>query len=370
MTISLNQDVLHRALQQVIGVVEANQTVPIVANVHISVGDNKLSVTATDLGIEITAIEPSAHTIDMETAFTLPGKTIFDICKSLPSDAGIEFTAKENKMIIQHGKSCKFTLATQPASEFPSIEVRDKVHSITIKQSELKNILQRTVFAMAYQDVRYYLNGMLLEITSSDLRSVATDGHRLACNSMEITEGSAHKIQCIVPRKASIELIKILKATDDTITLDIYNNFICLSNDNIIFKSKLIEGRFPEYSSVIPYDNDQEFTLNKEELKSILSRSAIMCDDKHQEVTLNIQKDKIIISSDNPGQKAAEQAINISHQNNEFSINFNIRYLIENLNIIKTDKITLKLSGQDKGMLITEVASPEDSTFLLMPLRL
>ncbi len=370
MTIAIKQEALHTALQQVMGVVENNKTIPILSNILVRAQGDTAAITATDLGIEITAFSKLSTPLDEDQTFTLPGKKTFDICKSLPQDATVTFKQQKNNILLRYGDKCRFTLATLPSKDFPSADQTESTISVTLPQNQLKTLLQRTVFAMAHQDVRYYLNGMLLEFSTSDMRTVATDGHRLATNVISLPIKTDHRLQCIIPRKAVTELIKLLDSTDTPITMMLCHNFISVASDTFHFKSKLIEGRFPEYERVIPYGNDKSLSLNRMELKNMLSRAAIMCNDAFRGVTLDIKENCIKVSSNNPENEAAEQELPVDYSSDPLSIGFNVSYLIENLNILETDNIELKLANQNQSMLITEVGSEHDSVFVIMPMRI
>ena len=370
MSIAIKQDALQTALQQVMGVVENNKTIPILSNILVRTQGDIASVTATDLGIEITGYSKLNTPLDEDISFTVPGKKTFDICKSLPQNADISFKPQKSNVLLRYGDKCRFTLATLPAEDFPSVDQTDNNISVTLPQNQLKTLLQRTVFAMAHQDVRYYLNGMLLEFSANDIRAVATDGHRLATNTISLPVNTDHKLQCIIPRKAVTELIKLLDSSDTLVTMTICHNFISVASNSFHFKSKLIEGRFPEYERVIPYGNDKSLSINRTELKNMLSRAAIMCNDAFRGVTLEIKQNCIKVSSNNPENEAAEQELPVNYTNDPMSIGFNVSYLIENLNILETDDIELKLANQDQSMLITEVGSEHDSVFVIMPMRI
>ena len=370
MTIEINQATFHAALQQVIGVVENNKTIPILSNILVQVENNTIAIAATDLGIEITAVAQLQSQHVDPVAFTIPGKKVFDICKSLPSDATITLKPQKTKVLLQYGDKCRFTLSTLPAEDFPSVSQPNKKLSINIAQDQLKTLLQRTVFAMAHQDVRYYLNGMLLEFSSDSIRAVATDGHRLATNIVSLASPSDHRLQCIIPRKAVIELIKLLNQGAKEVQVTLCPNFISVKAESFHFKSKLIEGRFPEYERVIPVANDKKLSLNRLDFKSMLSRAAIMCNDAFKGITLDIANHCVKVSSNNPDNEAAEQELSVDYSSDPLSIGFNVSYLIENLNILETENIELKLANQDQSMLITEVDSDHDSTFVIMPMRI
>ena len=243
MKFTIDRDSLMKPLQQVAGVVERRQTLPILSNILLTIKNNQLSMIGTDLEVEM---QTHASLVGAEQGeITVPARKFLDICRALPDQASIQFSLTENRMVIRSGKS-RFVLSTLPAAEFPNIEVNDNILSFSISQSILKNAIERSYFAMAQQDVRYYLNGMLFEINANHLTLVATDGHRLAvCNtgaSIKIKENQ----QVIVPRKGVIELMKLLSDTDQPINIRLGNNFIQFSTPETTFISKLIDGRFPD----------------------------------------------------------------------------------------------------------------------------
>jgi DNA polymerase-3 subunit beta len=250
MKITINRDSLLKPLQVVSGVVEKRQTLPILSNVLLVVVDNKLTLTGTDLEVELTASTSDINSSE-NGEITLPARKFMDICKSLPEASTVDIVVDDTKAVIRSGKS-RFTLATLPTTDFPSSESITAAREFSISQGILKHLIDQTYFCMANQDVRYYLNGLLLEMNPNSLRAVATDGHRLALSEKEceITPGDINQI--IVPRKGIMELTRLLDDSDTGCLVQINNNFVRIDMGDIVFTSKLIDGRFPDYDRVIP----------------------------------------------------------------------------------------------------------------------
>ena len=242
MDINIDRDNLLSALQKVIGIVEAKGTMQMLSHVKVFFEGNNLQITGTDLEVELIGNQTLPATIHGSHTITVPGKKLLDICKALPENAMIGL--KKNKgQISLHCQQSKFTLSTLPAEDFPDTQEIQANTSFSMEQGQLKTLLQRTAFAMAQHDVRYYLNGMLIEICPSEIRAVATDGHRLALNRVEIKSNADHKIQCIIPRKAALELNRLLDTSDNMINISVGNNFIRAKttqwNFKLILKKKL-----------------------------------------------------------------------------------------------------------------------------------
>ena len=253
MKFSISREALIKPLNLVAGVVERRQTLPILSNVLLSLEGTQLSLTGTDLEVELIGrVEVEAGAIDGE--ITVPARKLVDICKSLPDSSQIEFSVDSGKATVKAGRG-RFTLSTLPATEFPSVDESAGDQTLEIAQSVVKRLIDRTAFAMAQQDVRYYLNGMLLELKAGRLRMVATDGHRLAlCTAKEaVSTGDA---AIIIPRKGVLELSRLLD-TDESIRLVIGSNHIRAANQQFTFTSKLVDGKFPEYERVLPKSADK-----------------------------------------------------------------------------------------------------------------
>jgi DNA polymerase-3 subunit beta len=366
MKIVTTRDNLLKPLQQVGGVVERRQTLPILANVLINAANGKINITATDLEVEMKT--SAAIECDGEIDFTLPARKLLDICKSLPEDANIEFNVENERTVIRSGRS-RFTLGVLPANDYPSIEPSASSHRFTVTQKLLKRLIEKTQFAMALQDVRYYLNGLLLEIGNGMIRAVATDGHRLALSEAECAIDQESGIQVILPRKAVLELARLLADTEDQIDIDVSSNHIRFSLGETSFTSKLIDGKFPDYQRVIPANPDKEVLANRDILKQALTRTSILSNEKYRGIRFQISSGLLQLLAHNPEQEEAEDEMEIDYQGDELVIGFNVGYLIEVLNVIESENVRMSLSDSNSSCLIQNVASDE-SRYVIMPMRL
>jgi len=366
MKISANRDDLLKPLQQIVGVVERRQTLPILANVLIAVKDNRLSLTATDLEVELRTSAPVE--CKGETEFTLPARKLMDICKALPENAQIEFHFADQKAQIRSGKS-RFSLSTLPAADFPVVE---KVHSdtqFTISQSRFKELIDRTQFSMAQQDVRYYLNGLMLEIGNGLLRAVATDGHRLALCDMEVDLVLSDSRQVIVPRKGIQELQRLLEGSDDPVQVEVGSNHIRIRGDDVCFTSKLVDGRFPDYERVVPKGGDKLVVADRELLRRALSRTSILSNEKYRGIRLNLDKNNVKIQAHNPEQEQADEEFEVDYDGGKLEIGFNVTYLLDVLSTVRSDKVEITLSDSNSSCLIRQPGT-EQYRYVVMPMRL
>ncbi len=334
MKLNLIRETLLKPLQQVIGVVERKQTLPILSNVLLSTENNQLSITGTDLEVELIGQTKLGDENLEASRLTLPGRKLIDICRALPENAPIELHRDKEKIILRSGQS-RFMLSTLPADDFPMVEKLECHLKLTLPQYQLHRLLQRTYFAMAQQDVRYYLNGLLLETHPTKLRAVATDGHRLTSHVLGIETAIEHGLQIIIPRKGVIELLRLLADNENSVTLMIGNNHVCISTMDFTFTSKLIEGRFPDYERVIPKGGDKQITIDRDLLKQALSRTAILCNEKFKGIRFELRRGLLRILSSNPEQEAAEEEIKIDYTKEELDIGFNVNYLLDILNVVE-----------------------------------
>src|SRR5208282_6173839 len=291
-------------LQAVIGVVERRQTMPILANVLLS-AKNGL-VTATDLEVELVA--GAEVTVQQAGDITVPGRKLLDIVRALPDEAAVTFTLTGEKASLKAGKS-RFTLTTLPAGDFPSIEEINPQLSFDVEQVALKRLIDKTHFSMAQQDVRYYLNGMLLESDGKSLRTVATDGHRLALCEMELKTKPGTQ-QVIVPRKGILELQRLLGA-EGPVAVQVGSNHVRITLGAIRFTSKLIDGRFPEYNRVIPANPGRIVKADREALRRALQRTAILSNEKYRGIRLALRQNLLVLSAHNPEQEEAEEEVEV-----------------------------------------------------------
>ena len=367
MNFSIDREKLLKPLQQVVGVVERRQTLPVLSNVLMVVDGDSLSLTGTDLEVELVA------RIGLEESFshselTVPAKKLLDICKSLPDESRIQFTSEDHKLLIKAGRS-RFSLATLPANEFPNLDEASGQISYSINQGYLKSIIDRTAFAMAQQDVRFYLNGMLFEISQNLLRTVATDGHRLALCKADIQCDIDSPFQAIVPRKGVLELAKLFNDMDSDIAVAIGTNHIRVESADLRFTSKLIDGKFPDYERVLPKQGDKIIQADKTEIRQCFSRVAILSNEKYRGVRLRIESGSLTTVANNPEQEEAEETINVDYQGPELEIGFNVNYLLDVLNVVRSDTVRIQLADSNSSALITD-AEDESASYVVMPMRL
>lgn len=365
MKFSAGRDVLLKPLQAVIGVVERRQTMPILSNVLLVAKGAELAITATDLEVELVA----RSEVDVENGgeITVSGRKLFDICRALPDGASISFAVSGDKAVVRSGRS-KFSLATLPAAEFPTIEDIKAGQTIGVGQAVLGRLIEKTHFSMAQQDVRYYLNGMLLETGGKHLRAVATDGHRLALCEAELDGAALDEQQVIVPRKGVLELQRLMTG-EGSVNLELGPNHVRVQLDGIRFTSKLVDGRFPEYDRVIPKDSANEITAERGSFKSALQRTAILSNEKYRGIRLIIRDNGIVLQAHNPEQEEAEEELEVQYAGEDIEIGFNVNYLLDALGAVDGDDVTLSVLDGNSSCLIREPGRA-DCKFVVMPMRL
>lgn len=368
MKFSVSKDDLIGPLQLVSGAVEKRQTLPVLANLLLKVDQGVLSITATDLEVEMSFnINLVGEYLEGDT--TVPARKFLDICKSLSTNHDIQIELHENRLKISSGRS-RFSLSTISAQEFPNIEEAVFKMRLTINSLFLKELLDKTLFAMAQQDVRYYLNGMLLELNGNKLLSVATDGHRLALSKIELPESiSEELIQAIIPRKGVLEATKLLASNSTDCILEVSDNHIRITLDAFVFTSKLIDGRFPDYDKVLPKNAQRLMLADKGRLRDAFSRASILCNEKFRGVRLNLDNNRLIIHANNPEQEEAEIELDVDYTDEALEIGFNVGYLTDALNAIKSESVRFNLGDSNSSVLI-ENSESSDSLYVVMPMRL
>jgi DNA polymerase-3 subunit beta len=366
MKIIAKREAILGPLQSVIGVVERRQTMPILANVLLSAKSGRLSVTATDLEVELVA----ASEVDVQRAgeITVPGRKLMDICRALPEGVEINLTLESERMVVRARKS-RFTLSTLPASEFPTVDEINAQQTLRVPQKDFKRLLEKTHFSMAQQDVRYYLNGMLLETSPKVLRSVATDGHRLALCEIELAEGAKSGQQVIVPRKGVLELQRILGNEDQILEVGIGSNHVRVQIGDIRFTSKLIDGRFPEYGRVIPNNPPLVVSAVRDDLRQALQRAAIRSNEKYRGIRFAVKPGALVIQSHNPEQEEAEEELEVAYEGPELEIGFNVNYLLDALAAIDGPDAEVGLTDGNSSCLIRS-STDASARFVVMPMRL
>ena len=370
MKFSIARDALIKPLNLVAGVVERRQTLPILSNVLLALEDKTLSLTGTDLEVErIGRVELEAAGVDGEV--TVPARKLVDICKSLPEGSNIEFSLEAGKATVKAGRS-RFTLSTLPAADFPAVEGGAGSVALSLDQSLVKQLIDSTAFAMAQQDVRYYLNGLYLEIMGGRLRVVATDGHRLAlATGPALVEAADTGV--IIPRKGVLELSRLL---DGSVPLElaIGTNHIRATNEQFTFTSKLVDGKFPDYERVIPKNADKSVIGDRAELKQAFTRTAILSNEKYRGVRLKLTDNNLDITANNPEQEQAEEVVGVQYSGAELEIGFNVSYLLDVLSVLEQSQVRLSLSDEASSAVLenaeTAAEQEPERLYVVMPMRL
>jgi len=365
MKLTATREDLLQPLQSVIGVVERRQTMPVLANVLLTARDNRLSITGTDLEVELVA--STQVNVQQSGDITVPGRKLLDIFRSLPEKTSVTLTTDGERISLRGGRS-RFTLSSLPAAEFPLVEEINAQQTLQVAQGEFRRLIDKTHFSMAQQDVRYYLNGLLLETDGKALRAVATDGHRLAIAEMDLAGKARNTHQVIVPRKGVLELQRIL-GTDGDIELAVGTNHIRAQIGDIRFTSKLIDGRFPEYGRVIPATPPRLVEADREVLRQALQRTAILSNEKYRGIRLTARPDLLMIQAHNPEQEEAEDQVEVSYKGEEVEIGFNVNYLLDALGAIEGDKVEIGLTDSNSSCLI-HAPGTAHTRYVVMPMRL
>ncbi|MGD9598834.1 MAG: DNA polymerase III subunit beta [Steroidobacteraceae bacterium] len=365
MKISATRAEVLNPLQSVIGVVERRQTMPILANVLLAARNNRLSITGTDLEVELVA--SGEANVQQAGEVTVPGRKLLDIFRALPDDAKVTLTTEGDRVLVRAGRS-RFTLSSLPATEYPVVEEIHAQQTLSVPQPEFRRLIEKTHFSMAQQDVRYYLNGLLVEVEASSLRAVATDGHRLAICECTLEQPARNAQQVIVPRKGVLELQRLL-GTEGVIELAIGTNHIRAQIGDVRFTSKLIDGRFPEYSRVIPSTPTRVIEGDREALRQALQRTAILSNEKYRGVRLSVKPDLLTVQAHNPEQEEAEDQVEVSYQGDEVEIGFNVTYLLDALAAVDGEKVQIGLGDANSSCLIRADAGAR-ARYVVMPMRL
>jgi len=366
MKFQIEKETLLNPLQQIIGAVEKRQTMPALSNVLIRTTENSLTLTATDLEIEL--VSQIGMIVDKPGEITVPARKLLDICKSLPNEATIKFSVNDNKALVQSGRS-RFTLTTLPANDFPALDAINSIYEFEITQKTLHDIIDKTAFAMAQQDVRYYLNGLMLEVSSNYLRAVATDGHRLAYCEKETSADIADIKQVILPRKGVLELVRLLSETDDMVKIILGSNHLQVEFDGLRLTSKLIDGRFPDYNRVMPTDGNNIMTADRDQLRQSLMRASILSNEKYRGIRLILEKNLVKLQAQNPDQEEADVEQEVVYSGDEIEIGFNVNYMLDVLNVTNTEMVQAALRDSNSSFLLTYPDQP-DCKYVIMPMRL
>lgn len=364
---NIDKEVILKPLQIIIGIVEKKQTLPILSNVLIEKGRDKVRFTATDMEIQITTTIDLKLNDDETTAITVGGKKIQEILRILPDHSKVSIEVKENKAQIKSNKS-RFSLQTLPAQDFPKLntQITDS-KKINLKQKILKSLLLSIQYSMAQQDVRYYLNGVLLIVEGNKLKAVATDGHRLAYNMVSIKE-NVEKQEIILPRKAVTELCKLLNDSEDEVELEFSQQQAIAKFSDITLISKVIEGKFPDYERVIPKYNNH-LSMNRALIQQALQQAAILSNEKFRGVRFVLTEKNLSIISSNSEQEEAQQDIETDYHGEALDIGFNVNYLMDGLNNISGETAIFSFGDPNSSILMTTEQN-EEFRYVVMPMRI
>jgi DNA polymerase-3 subunit beta len=365
----VEKETLLKPLQIVTGIVERKQTLPILSNVLIENQGSSMTFTATDLEIQIsTSIDIERPSTNQES-ITLGGKKLQEVLRVLPEKASLSVEVKESKAQIKANKS-KFSLQTLPAQDFPKLGLQlENAKEISLSQKSLKYLLQSVQYAMAQQDVRYYLNGLLLVIEGGLLKAIATDGHRLAYNAIELGTAQQEKTEIILPRKAVMELSRLLSDNeDDKVLLEVSAQQAKASFSGITLVSKLIDGKFPDYERVIP-KYDQHMMLDRLTILQALQRVAILSNEKFRGVRFILTEKNLKIVSSNSEQEEAQEELETDFHGNGIDIGFNINYLLEGLNNVSGSTVSYAFGDANSSILMKTPDTPHYS-YVVMPMRI
>ena len=366
MNIQINRETLLKPLTSVTSIVEKRHTLPILSNLLLEVKQNKIHLTATDLEMQISLTVDSATSGDFST--TLSAKKLLDICRSLPDNADINMNTTESRITLKAAKS-RFNLQTLPAADYPVMtKTQGTTTMVVLAQRELKDLLKQVEFAMAQQDIRYYLNGLLFEIAANKLNIVGTDGHRLSFTSTELKQ-SYEKQNVILPRKTVVELIKLLDDSDDEVQIELASNQVNFSFANLKLISKVIDGKFPDYNRVIPVGHQNTFSVERLNVLLAMQRASILSNEKYRGIRMVLSNNNLKLISTNSDQEEAEEELEINYSGDALDIGFNVTYLIDVLNNTNSDQANFSFADANSSCLITIPNNP-NYKYVVMPMRI
>lgn len=367
MELSFHREAMTDALQRIVGAAEKRLTMPILGNVRMRPDDNgSIRMDTTDLELAWQAAAPGV--IPGECDVTVSVRKLLDVVKAAPADSEILATVDGERMTVGFGGS-RFSLATLPGADFPDWEAGSATEVLDVPQNRLRRLLEATMFSMAQQDVRYYLQGLLLVANGNSLRAVATDGHRLALAEVELDRPVETRVEKIVPRKAVAELRRNLADDETTVRIGFGQDQVLFELGDAVLRSKVIEGRFPDYERVIPADLPATLRVDRELLKQALARVAIVASDKYRGVRMLLGDQGCQVMTHNADREEAQESVEARYDGPEMEIGFNLGYLVDVLNVIETDEVRIGLRDGNSSILI-QAEPPGGSRYVVMPMRL
>lgn len=368
MEFSVSREQLLEKAQTAASVVERKQTMAILANILIEVDATGAVLTGTDMDTEIST---NMELVDVGSggAITVPGKKLVEIAKALPEGSVVQFKQDGSQMLLSSGRS-RFKLSTLAASDYPRLETRGDLTTVSLAKSPLQSAIAKTQFAMAQQDVRYYLNGMLFSIGGGDFRTVATDGHRLSLYQTPLEGVSGEPVSLIVPRKAVLELARLLNGAGESVEVSFSSSHFRVSAPGFVFTSVLIDGRFPDYERVLPQGGDHVVRADRKRLKDVLQRASILSSEQYRGVRLRLSQGQLEAVANNAEQEEAEESLEVEFVGQDgFEIGFNVGYLLDVLGTIESELVELRFGDSNRSALVLGVGD-DAGRYVVMPMRL
>lgn len=366
MQIKINREILLKPLNSVSSIVERRHTLPILSNLLLEAKNNNIKLTATDLEMQISLNVESKFNGELST--TISAKKLLDICRSLPEAVDIDMISTDSRITVKAGKS-RFNLQTLPAADYPVMsKVVGSGIAIKISQIEFKRLLKQVEFAMAQQDIRYYLNGLLLEVNENKLNLVGTDGHRLSFTSCKLNQ-TYDKTDVILPRKTVVELIKLLNDSNDEVNIEITAGQVNFMFNEISLISKVIDGKFPDYHRVIPTAHQNIFSVNRVAVLNAMQRASILSNEKYRGIRMVLSANNLKLISTNTEQEEAEEELEIDYTKDAMDIGFNVTYLIDVLSNTQQENINFSFADANSSCLIT-VPCDDNYKYVVMPMRI
>ncbi len=372
MKLTIERGALLRSLQHAQGVIERRTTIPILSNVLLNADGATLSLTATDMDIAI--VERVPCTVAQPGATTVPAQTLLDVVRKLPEGAELEIASggEQNQLVVRCGRS-RISLATLPSEDFPVMAGGDLPHAFVVGAKALRDIIDRTRFAMSSEETRYYLNGVYVHPADGEdgekLRIVATDGHRLARVELALPEGAAGMPGIIVPRKTVGELRKLIDDEDeDEVAITLSDTKIRIAVDTTVLTSKLIDGTFPDYDRVIPFANDKTLQVDPRNFAKAVDLVSTIATEKTRAIKLSLDDGSLVLSASSPEAGSAEEQLEVDYADGPLEIGFNSRYLLDIAQLIGDDGARFMLSDGTSPTLVRDNADP-GALYVLMPMR-
>lgn len=366
--VKTSRETLLAPLQAVAGIIERRHTLPILSNVLIQREGSRLAFVATDIEIEIAA-HAATDAQSEGKGVTVGARKLLDILRALPAESEVTLALADRRLQARSGKS-RFQLQTLPPEDFPRLSAPEGAKvEFELPQQALKSLLALVQYAMAQQDIRYYLNGLLMVIDAGELRVVATDGHRLAVATKAVAAKDVGRQEVILPRKTIIELGKLLADSDAPVAIELSASQARFRFDGILLASKLVDGKFPDYQRVIPTAHTKMLRVNRAILSQALQRAAILTSDKFRGVRWVLGDGSLRITSTNTEQEEAQEELDINYKGEALDIGFNVQYLLDVLNNLDTEEIEIALGDANSSALIT-VPGRSDFRYVVMPMRI